>query len=59
MTADELSEQTQVVRTPSYQEAFKHLTRQSKIVSRATGRYAATSFDQLLVCPRFSFAGVA
>ena len=27
-------------------------TRRSKIVSRATGRYAATSFDQLLVCPR-------
>ena len=34
-------------------------TRRSKIVSRATGGYAATSFDQLLVCPRFSFAGVA
>ena len=36
-------------------------TRRSKIVSRATGRYAATSFDQLLVCPRSSFAivGVA
>ena len=36
-------------------------TRRSKIVSRATGRYAATSFHQLLVCPRSSFAivGVA
>ena len=36
-------------------------TRRSKIISRATGRYAATSFDQLLVCPRSSFAivGVA
>ena len=34
-------------------------TRRSKIVSRATGRYPATSFDQLLVCPRFSFVGVA
>ena len=31
------------------------------IVSRATARYASTSFDQLLVCPRSSFAivGVA
>ena len=37
------------------------ITRRSKIVSRATGRYAATSFDQLLVCPRSSLAivGVA
>ena len=34
-------------------------TRRSKIVSRATGRYAATSFDQLLVCPMSSFVGVA
>ena len=34
-------------------------TRRSKIVSRATGRYAATSFDELLVCPRSSFVGVA
>ena len=34
-------------------------TRRSKIVSRATGRYAATSFDQLLVCPRSSFVGEA
>ena len=33
-------------------------TRRSKIVSRATGRYAATSFDQLLVCPRSSFVSV-
>ena len=31
-------------------------TRRSKIASRATGRYAATSFDQLLVCPRSWFA---
>ena len=29
------------------------------IISRAIGRYAATSFDQLLVCPRSSFVGVA
>ena len=36
-----------------------NITRRSKIVSRATGRYAATSFDQLLVCPRSSFVGVA
>ena len=37
------------------------LTRRSKIVSRTTGKYAATSFDQLLACPRSSFAivGVA
>ena len=34
-------------------------TRRSKIVSRATGRYAATSFDQLLVCPRSPLVGVA
>ena len=34
-------------------------TRRSKIVSRATGRYVATSLDQLLVCPRSSFVGVA
>ena len=34
-------------------------TRRSKTVSRATGRYAATSFDQLLVCSRFLFEGVA
>ena len=33
--------------------------RRSKIVSRTTGRYAATSFDQLLVCPRSLFVGVA
>ena len=40
-------------------DSFK--TRQSKIISQATGRHAATSFDQLLVCPRSSFAivGVA
>ena len=38
---------------------FTSLTRRSKIVSRATGRYAATSFDQLLVCPMSSFVGVA
>ena len=40
---------------------FQYKTRRSKIVSRATGRYAATSFDQLLVCLRSSFAivGVA
>ena len=42
--------QTLVIDTP---------TRRSKIVSRATGRYAATSFDQLLVCPMSSFVGVA
>ena len=30
MTADELSEQMQVVRMPGYQEAFKHLTRRFK-----------------------------
>ena len=34
----------------------KTITRRSMIVRRATGRYAATSFDQLLVCPRSSFA---
>ena len=33
-------------------------TRRSKIVSRATGRYAATNFDQLLACPRSPFVGV-
>ena len=40
---------------------FYIATRRSKIASRATGRYATTSFDQLLVCPRSSFAivGVA
>ena len=37
---------------------FNKTTRRSKIVSRATGRYAATSFDQLLVCPMSSFVGV-
>ena len=37
----------------------RYTTRRSKIVSRATGRYAATSFDQLLVCPMSSFVGVA
>ena len=35
---------------------FYIATRRSKIASRATGRYAATSFDQLLVCPRSWFA---
>ena len=35
------------------------LTRRSEIVSRATGKYAATGFDQLLVCPSSSFEGVA
>ena len=35
------------------------LSRRSEIVSRATGRYAATSFDQLRVCPMSSFVGVA
>ena len=35
------------------------VTRRPKIVSRATGRYAATSFDQLRVCPMSSFVGVA
>ena len=34
-----------------------HGTRRSKIVSRATGRYAATRFDHLLVCPRSWFCG--
>ena len=34
-------------------------TRRSKIVSRATGKYSATSFDQLLVCLRSSFVGLA
>ena len=40
---------------------FYIATRRSKIASRATGRYAATSFDQLLVCPRswFAIVGVA
>ena len=36
----------------------KKKTRRSKIVSRATGRYAATNFEHLLVCPRSSFVGV-
>ena len=39
--------------------AIIKVTRRSKIVSRATGRYAATSFDQLLVCPMSWFVGVA
>ena len=41
--------------------SFNCQTRRSKIVSRATGRYAAASFDQLLICPRssFSIVGVA
>ena len=34
-------------------------TRRSKTVSRATGRYAAASFDQLLVCSRSLFEGAA
>ena len=40
---------------------FYIATRRSKIASWATGRYAATSFDQLLVCPRswFAIVGVA
>ena len=38
---------------------FYIATRRSKIASRATGRYATTSFDQLLVCPRSSFAIVS
>ena len=40
---------------------FYIATRRSKITRWATGRYAATSFDQLLVCPRswFVIVGVA
>ena len=35
---------------PPTQGQGQLITRRSKIESRATGRYAATSFDQLLVC---------
>ena len=46
------------IQVPKVEQAIEDKeTRRSKIVSRATGRYAATRFDHLLVCPRSWFCG--